>query len=138
MPPLLNENESHADMHDLLGHSLSSLALKSELSEKLIEKGNIELAQQEISEVAELARSTLSEVRQAVTGLKLQSLNGGIEKLSEQLQHLGFKTTLDVAPIQVDASMESTLLMLCKEWVTNILRHSQWKFSQYYFGSNRR
>ena len=112
------------DMHDLLGHSLSSLALKSELAEKLLKKGNIEQAQQEIAEVASLSRTTLSEVRQAVTGLKLQSFSGGIEKLSEQLQHLGFRTEVNISTIKVDASLESTLLMLCKEWVTNILRHS--------------
>ena len=116
------------DMHDLLGHSLSSLALKSELADKLISKGNIEQAQQEIADVAALSRTTLSEVRQAVTGLKLQSFNGGVEKLSEQLQRLGFQTELNVAQIKVDASMESTLLMLCKEWVTNILRHSNGNF----------
>ncbi len=116
------------DMHDLLGHSLSSLALKSELAEKLLQKGNTEQAQQEITEVAALSRTTLSEVRQAVTGLKLQSFRGGIEKLSEQLQRLGFRTEVNISTVKVDASLESTLLMLCKEWVTNILRHSNGNF----------
>lgn len=116
------------DMHDLLGHSLSSLALKSELAEKLLKKGNIDQAQQEIAEVASLSRTTLSEVRQAVTGLKLQSFSGGIEKLSEQLQHLGFRTEVNISALKMDASLESTLLMLCKEWVTNILRHSNGNF----------
>lgn len=112
------------DIHDLLGHSLSSLALKSELAEKLIKKGELEQAQQEIKEVASLSRTTLSEVRQAVSGLKQQSFKGGVEKLSEQLQRLGFHTELDISPLKLDASTESTLLLLSKEWVTNILRHS--------------
>lgn len=113
------------DMHDLLGHSLSSLALKSELAEKLIAKGKLEQATSEINQVADLARETLSEVRQAVTGLKKQSLSSGVEHLKNELEHLGFKTNARVDLEQLPAKVESTVFMLCKEWVTNILRHSK-------------
>lgn len=113
------------DMHDLLGHSLSSLALKSELAEKLIAKEKYEQAKREINQVANLARETLSEVRQAVTGLKKQSLSSGVEHLKDELEHLGFKTKAQVDLAQLPAKVESTVFMLCKEWVTNILRHSK-------------
>jgi two-component system sensor histidine kinase DesK len=113
------------DMHDLLGHSLSSLALKSELAEKLIAKEKYEQAKSEINQVASLARETLSEVRQAVTGLKKQSLSSGVEHLKNELEHLGFKTKAQIDLAQLPAKVESTVFMLCKEWVTNILRHSK-------------
>jgi len=112
------------DMHDLLGHSLSSLALKSELAQKLIDKGRSEQAREEISQVAQLARETLSEVREAVTGLKQQSLDTGLNQLAEKLQHLGFDIKLSHSDETFNAKVESVLLMVCKEWVTNILRHS--------------
>ena len=113
------------DMHDLLGHSLSSLALKAELADKLISKGRVEQAQQEISEVAEISRNTLSEVRAAVTGLKQKGIKPILTKLCEQLEHLGFKTNASFDLPDLDAKTESTLIMLCKEWITNILRHSK-------------
>ena len=112
------------DMHDLLGHSLSSLALKSELAEKYIEREHLDQAKREIHQVAELSRDTLSEVRQAVTGLKLQSLQTGIGNLSEQLTHLGFKSKLSIHLDKLPEPVETTLYLLSKEWVTNILRHS--------------
>lgn len=112
------------DMHDLLGHSLSSLALKSELAQKLMDKGESSRARQEITEVAEIARETLAEVREAVTGLKKQSLQTGLSDLVEKLHSLGFKTRFEMTLPQLSAQLESTLLILSKEWVTNILRHS--------------
>jgi len=113
------------DMHDLLGHSLSSLALKSELAQKLLQKGREQDALQEIQQVAQLARDTLAEVREAVTGLKHQSLSHNIEKLSVQLSNLGYNTKTQVNLPPLNAKVESCLNMLCKEWITNILRHSE-------------
>jgi len=112
------------DMHDLLGHSLSSLALKSELAEKLIDKDMVKEAQLEIRQVAELSRQTLAEVREAVTGLKHQSLDQNVKQLTRQLEHLGYQARSRVELPPIGAKLESCLNMLCKEWITNILRHS--------------
>lgn len=113
------------DMHDLLGHSLSSLALKSELAEKLADREQFDAAKQEISEVAELARQTLSEVRYAVTGLKQRGLSAALEKLNNQLKHMQFETQFYTDVTDLPPMIESTLIMLSKEWITNILRHSK-------------
>ena len=115
------------DMHDLLGHSLSSLALKSELAEKLANKQKFEAAKKEMSEVAALARQILSEVRYAVTGLKQHGLNGALEKLSNELKNMGFETQCYFDAANLPPMVESTLIMLSKEWITNILRHSNGK-----------
>jgi two-component system sensor histidine kinase DesK len=112
------------DMHDLLGHSLSSLALKSELAEKLVNRQQFDAAKKEISEVADLARQTLSEVRYAVTGLKQHGLKGALDKLANELKHMEFKTQLYIDVNNLPPMIESTLIMLSKEWITNILRHS--------------
>lgn len=112
------------DMHDLLGHSLSSIALKSELAEKLSIKQEYASAQKEIAEVADLARKTLSEVRCAVTGLKQHGLIGVLEKLTSELNHMAFDAKLYHDTNDLPPKVESTLIMLSKEWITNILRHS--------------
>lgn len=113
------------DMHDLLGHSLSSLALKAELAEKLLNKQRYEEAEQEVKAVAALARETLAEVRYAVTDIKQKGLENVLQKLAEQLRLLDFNCDLTINIPKLDAKTESTLIMISKEWVTNILRHSQ-------------
>lgn len=115
------------DMHDLLGHSLSSLALKSELAEKLICKEKYDDAKEEISAVAVLARQTLSEVRQAVTGFNKQRLASTLDELVKELHHFGFETHKHVNIPYLEPKKESALQMICKEWVTNIMRHSDGK-----------
>src|SRR5205814_7694409 len=57
------------DLHDLLGHTLSVVALKSELARKLIDR-DLDAARTEIGEVERVARDALSQVRHAVSGLR--------------------------------------------------------------------
>lgn len=113
------------DMHDLLGHSLSSLALKSELSQKLIDKGQFEAAAKEITEVAELARQSLSEVRHAVTGLKQKGLVGVVKQLEQELKSVGKVVRLDVDVATMSPQLESCIIMIIKECCTNTMRHSK-------------
>ncbi|NVK24274.1 MAG: sensor histidine kinase [Gammaproteobacteria bacterium] len=112
------------DMHDTLGHSLSSLALKAELTEKLINKEKFAQAQSESKEVAALARGLLSEIRQAVTGLNSKNLSQELRKLINELKHIGFEVSSVIELSSLDAKVESTLALICKEWFTNIMRHS--------------
>jgi len=113
------------DLHDLLGHSLSSIALKSELAQKLIESKQSDAAKLEISAVADLSRSILSEVRQAVTGFKKRQLKGVIEQLKSELQSANFVVITTNIPTTLPPKIESALTLIIKESVTNILRHSQ-------------
>src|SRR5690606_21083079 len=57
------------DLHDLLGHTLSLITLKLELSRKLLDR-EPGLARQEIAEAEKVARHALAEVRSAVTGIR--------------------------------------------------------------------
>src|SRR5690242_4203622 len=57
------------DLHDLLGHTLSLVALKSELGKRLA-LAEPTRAQREMAEVERVARHALTEVRAAVTGMR--------------------------------------------------------------------
>ncbi len=61
------------DLHDLLGHTLSLVALKSELAGKLVER-DPQAARRELAEVTRVARDALSQVRSAVTGIRAAGL----------------------------------------------------------------
>src|SRR5712691_11871324 len=71
------------DLHDLLGHTLSLIILKSELASKLAER-DVERARAEIRDVERISREALSEVRQAVRGYRAglqHELDGATEML---------------------------------------------------------
>ena len=65
------------DLHDLLGHTLSVVALKSELARRLIDR-DIEAARIEITEVERVARDSLAQVRNAVAGIRNTALSAEI------------------------------------------------------------
>ncbi|MBB6523688.1 sensor histidine kinase [Pseudoteredinibacter isoporae] len=116
------------DLHDLLGHSLSSIALKAELAEKLIKAGQQDNAMKEIAEVAQLSRGALSEVRESVSGLKKTGIAAEFKVMCERLQSAGFTSEcLNNLPTEhkLSPELETTLILLLKEASTNILRHSQ-------------
>ncbi len=116
------------DLHDLLGHSLSSIALKAELAEKFINTKAHESAAKEVADVAALARSTLKDVRESVSGLRQKGLYAELNKLCQQLQSAGFDTQCEDELSEchsLSADIESTIILLLKGACTNILRHSK-------------
>lgn len=113
------------DLHDLVGHSLSSIALKAELAEKLLAREQVKKAQRELSELAQLSRSVLSEVRQAVSDIKQKNLASELQRLESELSRQGFDVDAAWQLPRLSAAMESTLVLIAKELVTNILRHSK-------------
>lgn len=116
------------DLHDLVGHSLSSIALNADLAKKLINADKIDDAKHYINEVAGLSRETLSEVRHAVSGLKNINVDSQIEKLTKELTSQNFEVEVSNDLGKLPAKVESNLLLILTELVTNILRHSQGDF----------
>jgi two-component system sensor histidine kinase DesK len=112
------------DLHDLIGHSLTSIALKAELAEKYLIRGKGTQAQQEVIEVAQLSRDVLSQVRHAVSGLKQQNFSAQLTQLTNKLSHHGFTVNLTTKFTHLSPIIESTLILILTEAVTNILKHS--------------
>ncbi|MEV2278434.1 histidine kinase [Nocardiopsis sp. NPDC049922] len=112
------------DMHDLLGHSLSALAVKAELASRLAERDR-ERAATEIAEVRALARTSLAQVRAAVSGYREISLAEEVESVSAVLR--ANRTEVTVTGLDgVDPSPGSAALAawVVREGATNVLRHS--------------
>ncbi len=115
------------DLHDILGHSLSSIALKAELANKLNQGERYAQANNEIAQVADLARQLLSDVRNAVSDLKQLDLNSQITQLKQTLKEQGFNIKFNVDLATLPAKVESIASLIIKESVTNLLRHSSTK-----------
>lgn len=111
------------DVHDLLGHSLTVITLKTELARRLLEK-DPERAAAELDEVLLLSREATSEVRLAVGRLRSPEWPAQIASARSALQAAEIEAELP-APETVPAA-EQTLLAWClREAVTNVIRHAQ-------------
>lgn len=113
------------DLHDILGHTLSSVILKADLAEKLLARQRTEAAQQQLTELSEIARDALSQVRQSVSGYTHQGLTAEVSKLLARLRDAGFQVTLQGDIPQLDGRRETALILALTELVTNIMRHSK-------------
>ncbi|TMO77324.1 sensor histidine kinase [Pseudoalteromonas sp. S3785] len=112
------------DLHDILGHSLSSIALKAELANKLNQGERYEQANNEIAQVADLARQLLSDVRNAVSDLKQLNLISQIVQLKQRLIEQDFNVNFNVVLNTLPPKVEGIAGLIIKEAVTNLLRHS--------------
>lgn len=112
------------DLHDLLGHTLSLITLKLELSRKLFDR-DLEAARREVAEAEKVARHALAEVRSAVTGIRATDLVA--EMASARLLLGSSSVHLDYGqpPADLPADVERGLALVLREAATNIARHAQ-------------
>jgi two-component system sensor histidine kinase DesK len=121
------------DLHDILGHTLSSIALKAELAEKLLTQAKHEQVQQHLSELNRIARNSLSLVRQTVSGYKHRGLSGEVIELCEKLRQSGFVVDLAGDIPQLTPRAETAVILALTELTTNVLRHSKGNHCQIEF-----
>jgi two-component system sensor histidine kinase DesK len=111
------------DLHDLLGHSLSIVALKTELASKLLAR-DAERAAAELADVQDVTRRALAEVREAVQGYRRLALRDAVDGARTALSAAGIHFVLDEGPVDLPAEVESTLAWALREATTNVVRHS--------------
>jgi two-component system, NarL family, sensor histidine kinase DesK len=113
------------DLHDVLGHTLSVITLKSELAGKLIDR-DPQRAGKEIREVEEISRQALSDVRDAIRGYRSKGLLAEIAQAKCTLETAGVTVRCDASTIvKLPAMQEGVLTMAVREAVTNVVRHAQ-------------
>jgi two-component system sensor histidine kinase DesK len=113
------------DLHDVLGHTLSVITLKSELAGKLIDR-DPQRAGKEIREVEEISRQALSDVRDAIRGYRSKGLIAELAQAKCTLETAGVAVRCDASTtMKLPAIQESVLSMAVREAVTNVVRHAQ-------------
>ena len=112
------------DLHDLLGHTLSVIVLKSELASRLAEKDPMRAAQ-EIREVERIARESLHEVRSAVRGYRSAGLEAELSNITLACEAAKIKLELYIAPLELEWAQESAIAFALREAITNVIRHSR-------------
>jgi two-component system sensor histidine kinase DesK len=127
------------DLHDVLGHTLSVIALKAELAGRLLDHDAADAAvraRKEIADVESTARTALSEVREAIGGYRFRGLVSEIESARGTLAAAGVAlhaNASEIASIRLSAAEETVLALALREAVTNIVRHAHARTCRLHF-----
>lgn len=111
------------DLHDLLGHTLSVIALKSELAAKLVDR-DPGRARGELEEVQEVTRHALAEVREAVHGYRRLALADAVDGARTALAAAGIDCRVEGRAGALPDEVEEVLAWAVREATTNVVRHS--------------
>jgi two-component system, NarL family, sensor histidine kinase DesK len=112
------------DLHDVLGHTLSIIILKSELAGKLIDR-DPERAKAEIADVEQTSRTALAEVRNTIRGYRSTSLEEELKQAQATLETAGVTVNAQTSFVGLSPAEESVLALVVREAVTNVVRHAQ-------------
>ncbi|MFI6276035.1 sensor histidine kinase [Streptomyces sp. NPDC050988] len=113
------------DLHDLLGHSLSLITLKSELAGRML-PDHPDKAAQQVADIENVSRQAMVDVREAVTGYRRPRLPGELAGARVALTAAGITAELPAEPdlTGVASETESALAWALREAITNVVRHS--------------
>ncbi|MEV6604870.1 histidine kinase [Kutzneria sp. NPDC051319] len=114
------------DVHDVLGHSLTTVTLKLGLIRRLLETrpGEVERLIIEVGEAEQLSRQALSEVRATLSGYRSASLSAEVAGARAALASAGIAADLPRAVDNVLPEYQESFAYVLREGVTNVLRHS--------------
>ena len=116
------------DVHDILGHSLTVITVKSELVGRLLEAvppgPAADRARAEVADVERLSREALADVRATVSGVREVSLTGELAAARQALEAAGITADLPSAVDEVPASHRELFAWALREGVTNVVRHA--------------
>jgi two-component system, NarL family, sensor histidine kinase DesK len=111
------------ELHDLLGRTLSLIAVKAELASRLSAKGD-RSADAELADVQRLARQAVRDVREAVAGGHVPSIDVELAAAEVALRSVGIKVSVNNTAASIDPAHETTIAWALREAVTNVVKHS--------------
>jgi len=113
------------DLHDVLGHSLTTITLKAGLARRILESSqDIDRAVAEVHDLERLSRQALTEIRATVSGYRKVSLPAEIAGAKAALIAAGIDADLPQAVDDVPGELQEPFGYVLREGVTNVIRHS--------------
>jgi two-component system sensor histidine kinase DesK len=112
------------DLHDLLGYSVSTITLKSELIYRLLPQ-NPSGARGQVVEVLDVARQALADVRQVARGYREMSLAAEADSARSVFSAAEIEARIDISCPEIDQVVDTVMATVLREAITNVLRHSK-------------
>lgn len=110
------------DLHDVLGHTLSLIVLKSELAAKLVTR-DVARATAEIRDVEQVARQALHDVRETIQGYRA-SIGAEAGRARDLLETAGVRADVVLDAVALPRAAEEALALVIREASTNVARHA--------------
>ncbi|EKE87059.1 sensor histidine kinase [Idiomarina xiamenensis] len=126
------------DLHDILGHTLSTVILKTDLANQLLAHQQVDGARQQLSELSQLARQSLAQLRDSVSGFRHQGLAVELKQLQQRLQEAGFSCDIRGQLSALSQHDETQIILMLTELTTNIIRHSNGQHCEIVLDSDNR
>jgi len=111
------------DLHDVLGHTLTLISVKSTLAAKLLDK-DIEKARNEIADIEKVSREAIAEIRSTVRGFSTYKLSDEMQRATLALESAGVIAKAEIVEIPMSPAQESVAALIMREAVTNVVRHA--------------
>jgi two-component system sensor histidine kinase DesK len=111
------------DLHDVLGHTLSVIVLKSELASRLAQR-DVPRAIAEIADVERIARESLGELREAIAGYRAAGIEAEVQRARGVLATAGVAVECELGNVRLPPKYEGVVTLAIREAVTNIVRHA--------------
>lgn len=121
------------DLHDVLGRTLTVIAIKTELARRLVGRLDASLAgrpavERELEDVERIAREALADLRGAVAGYRSAGLAAELAGARQALAALGVELQVEADPPALSALPQpaaETFALVLREAVTNVVRHAR-------------
>ena len=124
------------DVHDVLGHSLTVIAVKTELAARLLDREPAR-ASAELAEVQDLARQALAEVRSTVGGLRAAGLEDELAAARSALAAADVRLEVIGSVADLDPRHRTAAGWIVREAVTNVVRHAHASRCEIGMGADR-
>lgn len=111
------------DLHDILGHNLTALAVKTELAGKLLDV-DAAAARAQLAEIQTLARQTLADVRATASGMRQVRLASELASARSVLEAAGLLVDAPSAVPPLSDERSEVFGWALREAVTNVVRHA--------------
>ncbi|MFJ8307912.1 MULTISPECIES: sensor histidine kinase [unclassified Streptomyces] len=111
------------DLHDLLGHTLSVIVVKSEAARRIAPR-DLDAALGQVADIESVGRQALTEIREAVTGYREGSLATELDRARSALSAAEVEPVVRQSGPPLPAQAEALLGWVVREAVTNVVRHS--------------
>lgn len=114
-----------SDLHDILGHSLTAIVMKAQLADRLMGLNRFEDARTHMSDLLELSRSSLAEVRAVVANMRSLNLDNQLEQSEALLESSGISVEVQHEGMPAPGPATTLFARILREATTNILGHSK-------------
>ncbi|HHT40751.1 MAG TPA: hypothetical protein GX000_03820 [Actinomyces sp.] len=117
-------NRMASDLHDVLGQTLTAINTMSQLSAKLLERGQIERAQETQDRITELSREALHQMRAVVRSRQTLSIPEEVDRAYQLLTAANISVSTSIEDVDFPEHVEDAAAHVIREGAANVVHHA--------------